>query len=121
MLNFSEYHIHINQLIQAALKAADPETAVSNQIRLKNQTLTIANHQFDCTKGKIYLVSVGKASQPMAQAAIDTLGDKLHRGIVIGKEKAVFPSNPAVTTFEASHPVSDQRGVDATTAVSNLF
>ncbi len=121
MLSFDNYHAHVDRLIQAALNAVDPETAVSTHLHLQNQILTIANHQFDCAKGNVYFVSVGKASQPMAQAVIDKLGDKLHRGIVIGKEKAVFPFSPAVTTFAASHPVSDQRSVDATTAVYNLL
>ncbi len=115
------YHTHIDQLIQAALAAADPETAVSTHLHRQNQTITIANHHFDLSKGKVHLISVGKASVPMAKAAVSILGNQLHRGIVITKQLDDTLQSPTLTYFEASHPISDQRSVDATTAVYTLL
>ncbi|MCP5101187.1 MAG: DUF4147 domain-containing protein, partial [Chloroflexi bacterium] len=129
-LRFTQHQSHINVLIQAALAAANPATAVSTHIQKINTNLIIANQSFPLNQGNIYLISVGKASIPMAHAAAEIMAGSLHTGIVI--TKAGQPSDnataaqlgtqhPHITIHQAAHPVSDERCVHATTAVSTLL
>ncbi|RYZ77452.1 MAG: DUF4147 domain-containing protein, partial [Proteobacteria bacterium] len=62
---------------------------------------------------RIKMFAVGKASEAMAKAVIEQLGDRLDSGLVIVKEiqNLTFPKN--VRTFESSHPVPDQRSLEA--------
>jgi len=61
-----------NTIVQAALKAAMPDTAVRRALQ-----------DFTCPQGKLVLVAAGKAAWQMAKAAADLLGGRIHDGIVI--------------------------------------
>jgi hydroxypyruvate reductase len=67
----------------------------------------------------MFIVGAGKAGAPMAEAAAEMLGDRLHAGMVIVKDGHLGdwrpdsrPGLPYQLDFmEAGHPVPDQRGV----------
>ena len=61
-------------IMQEALKAVLPDQAVARALEKK---------QFG--SGKIVLVSIGKAGWQMAKTAVDILGSKLSKGIVVTK------------------------------------
>ncbi|MCA9936124.1 MAG: glycerate-2-kinase family protein, partial [Anaerolineales bacterium] len=134
-LHYPDYPDHINQLIEAALAAADPATAVQRHLHWNGRTLAIGQpiiHTHHPSDGRIYLISVGKAAVPMALAAAQTLGERLHAGVIIAKRgEHDWQSDIAGTLLEerrddfplytASHPLSDEIGVQATTAVHDLL
>ena len=129
-LTFSHYPTHVRVLVEAALAAADPATAVSNHIQKNDTHITVADQSYPLNQGNIYLISVGKASVPMAQAAAAIIGNDLFAGIVITKagqqsdtsaSTQLKTDHPAITIYEAAHPVSDESSVKATTAVSSLL
>ena len=123
-LQFSHYRNHIDELVYAALDAADPETAVSRHLKRQNQTLIINNQEyFDLTQGRLLLVSVGKAALPMLDAASAIIGDGLTAGIAVTKviPPEYQPTHPAIQIHRGSHPVSSQESIDATTAVHHFL
>lgn len=113
----------IQPLLTAALAAADPAKAVARHLHRQAQQLVVDGQRYDVKNGRLFLISVGKASLPMAQAAAAILGDLLTAGIVITKKGAEQATShqPQLTTFLAAHPVADQSSITATTAVRHLL
>jgi len=92
-------------IIQAALHAAMPDTAVK-------EALT----QLKAKGGKLILIAAGKAAWQMAKAASDVLGAKISTGVVVTKYEHVKGELPGLTCFEAGHPVPDDNSFKATAA-----
>jgi glycerate 2-kinase len=119
------------QILDQAIRAVDPYTAVRSHFRVldHNATLEIGsekNATSRCLKDfdKIVVVSFGKASSAMATAVVQQLnGIELEKieiyGAVICKddhgteEEETVLSSYGIKTMMASHPVPDERSVDA--------
>ncbi len=65
-------------------------------------------------KGRLILVSIGKAGYQMAKTASLCLGDKVDSGIVITKYGHGGDSLPNIEICEASHPVLDENTILST-------
>ncbi|MEM7334155.1 MAG: DUF4147 domain-containing protein [Chloroflexota bacterium] len=113
----------IETIFNSALLAVDPNTAVSQNLTRKPDQLEIANQTVSISSNRrLFLVSAGKASIPMAQAALNILGDSLYKGAVLTKEGIAYPSFPEnVQFFMGSHPVSSQKSIDATNQIGKLL
>lgn len=99
----------------AALAAVEPGAAVARALASGAVALPTPG------EGRVLLVAVGKAADPMARAAVDGLGGAIAAGVVITKDGHLtgpFPS--PIEAFEAAHPVPDARGVAATERVLDL-
>jgi hydroxypyruvate reductase len=130
---FENYRQHIDSLITAALKAADPAAAVNRSLKRQGSKLIAGQHTFDLRSGKVYLVGVGKAATAMSEAAANILGPYLFQGIIISKRESaertesdakwsVPNSRPGqLRHFLAGHPVSDKDGLYATAAVIEML
>ena len=91
------------EIAAAAVKAADPYRTVCGALKEKlpwDRAFTV--------------FSIGKAAVPMAQAAADTLGGRIKRGLVVTKygHTGDFAS-PYFEVIEAAHPVSDGNSLRA--------
>ncbi|MHC1786934.1 MAG: glycerate kinase [Christensenellales bacterium] len=93
-----------NTIIQAALKAAQPDTAVQE---------ALLDIELD-ERGRLILVALGKAAWQMAKAASAALGDRLSGGIVITKYGHLGGPLPRIQLREAGHPVPDENSFSAT-------
>lgn len=94
-----------DQIIAAALHAAQPDTAVAKALE-----------QADFGTGRLILVAAGKAAWQMAKAASDSLKDRIEGGVVITKYDHSKGEIANFTIFEAGHPVPDEnsfRGAQA--------
>jgi len=114
----------IARVLAAAIHAADPAAAIARHMQRRSEHLTIAGREDDLTRLKrILLIAFGKASLPMAQAAAGILADRLTAGLVIPKsEKPQSKINiPKSTIFPASHPVPDERNLQAAQAAIDLL
>lgn len=94
-----------DQIIQAALRAALPDTAVKRALE-----------HADFGTGRLVLVAVGKAAWQMAKAASDSLGSRIADGVVITKYDHSKGDLPRLRIFEAGHPVPDENSFLATQA-----
>lgn len=124
-----DYPNHLNQIIKAALAAADPAASVGRYLSLDGDIVQIDSFSKDMSKGRVYLIGFGKAAISMGSAAASILDKKLSKSILIAKggrldvrggrqTEADLPPN--IQVYYASHPVSDARGVLATAQVKKL-
>lgn len=114
----------IAELQRAALGAADPREAIFRRVQRVGHTLMAADRAIDLSQaGRIFLVAVGKAAAPMADALIDLLDDDLSAGIVVTRygQAGDFQPPAKVQVIEASHPVPDENSIAAARAIERLL
>ena len=97
------------RIIDRALKAAQPDTAVRKAL----SDIDLG------AKHRVLLIAIGKAAWQMAAAALGALGDRVEGGVVITKHgHSLGPLHP-LQVFEAGHPVPDEHTLTATRAALN--
>lgn len=94
-----------NTIIQAALHAALPDTAVEKALK-----------ELPPVSGKLVLIAAGKAAWQMAHAAYVQLGERIHSGVVITKHGHAMGAIGPLDIREAGHPVPDRDSYSATAA-----
>jgi len=129
--SFEEPRAHIQPLIDAALEAANPASAVRRHLRKEGRQLLPGSYRFNLDQGRVFLIAAGKAALNMGRAALEILGDDVWAGVIITKKTA--PGSPRqyvanagrrrnnLAIFEAGHPVSDRSGLRATERAVNLL
>lgn len=90
-------------ILREAIAAVQPEAAVTRALA-----------QLPPCHGRRILVAVGKAACPMASAALQALGGRVHAGIVITKHGHGVPLPAPLQVLEAGHPVPDAATYAAT-------
>lgn len=114
----------VAQIFQAALKAVDPQTAVFRSLSQTNTYLQIGSQQIPLEDNtRLFLVSVGKASNSMARAAISVLGKRIVQGIIISKEGGgkTAVRSPNITHYQAGHPIANEASFSAARAVKKML
>jgi glycerate 2-kinase len=106
-------------VLRAALDAVEPAAAVRAALQVDGHTLRVANTSFELRR--VVVVGAGKASAPMA-AELERLipADVPVQGSVTVRYGYGVPTQ-RITIREASHPVPDQAGVEATRAIADLL
>jgi len=109
-----------NLIAKAALRAADPEEALLRHVRVTDGVLFAGKtrYRLDALR-TIYVVGAGKACAPMARAIEKLLGKRIGESCVIVKDEHTLPLK-RIKLREASHPVPDQRGVDAAARIAEI-
>ncbi len=106
----------LHTIMQAALAAVDPYTAVHRYLRRDHDTLQIATtppHTLDLRHyARIWVLGAGKATAPMAHALEEILGEALTGGIIVVKYDHGLPLQK-IEVREAGHPVPDEKGLQA--------
>lgn len=107
----------LTRILSTALEAVDPASLVRHH--LVNMTLPAPE--------RVFLLALGKAAQPMAEAAADTLGDPAatlvitKHALASGRAKISVEADleppTRFTVLEAGHPVPDHRSLLAGLAV----
>ena len=100
----------LREILGAGLAAADPADAVWRSLAVEGGVVTVDGRAFQ--PGSVSVVAAGKAAGPMARAAVEVLGDRISRGIVVTKD-GHEPGPEVLETVFASHPEPDERGVEA--------
>ncbi len=108
------------QILQAALAAVDPASAVRRHVARHGDTLQIGDRQYDLRHyRRILVVGAGKASGAMAHALEEVLGDRIDAGCVNVKDGYTAPTR-RIRLHEASHPVPDERGLRGAQEIARL-
>lgn len=115
----------ICQVLAAAINRADASSCIENNVYLDGNKLIIAPTVYDLTNyHRIFVIGAGKAVVPMTTAIYKILGNRIKSGIVITKDGYVDPASFAlqnrVKIIQASHPVPDQRNLDASAQIITL-
>lgn len=115
------------EIMAAALRAADPANAVRQHLRRDGNTIVVGGRAYPGVR-RVVIVGAGKAGAPMAQAAIEILGDAVAGGLVIVKEGHLGDQragsrnpSPGPLILEAAHPVPDERGAQAAARMAELL
>ena len=98
-------------IIEHALKAVDPYTAVKRLVRVTYDELSVGRLKIDLSQvGNVYAVGAGKATLPIARALEEILEGRLTKGVIIVKhgQKA---SLKRVQVIEGGHPIPDTSGL----------
>jgi glycerate 2-kinase len=108
--------------LQAALRAADPQTILDRTLKLDGRTLRVCSETFDLSMfTRIVVIGGGKAAGGMALALERILGNKITAGIVnIPDNLAPIPPCQRVGLHRASHPIPSQEGVKGVKMMLNL-
>jgi len=112
------------QIRMAALEAVNPALAVRRFLHCDGMRVYLNEKNWALGEmTRVFIVAVGKASVPMAEAAVEILGQHLSAGIVVTKyEHAIGHALPtSVNVFETGHPVPDAQGIVASQAVVKLL
>lgn len=107
-------------IYQDVLGAVGARRLTGDCLRLVDGILLAGDLRFDLTAfERVFVVGAGKAAVGMAEAAVDVLGPRIARGIVVTKDghgRAV----PGLEVMEAGHPVPDSRSLAAGEAIGQL-
>jgi glycerate 2-kinase len=111
----------VADLLQSALAAVNPATAVMRQVRRQDDILKIGDRQYDLNRyDHVYVVGGGKAAAPMAQSIETILGDRLTAGVLNVKYGYTAPTRVIVLN-QAGHPIPDERGVEGVDHMLHLL
>jgi hydroxypyruvate reductase len=107
----------INKVMNASLSAADPESAVSSQIKLHDNTIKIGNRNYRLAEiNQIYTVAIGKAAVGMTCAVKSSLKELVAGGFIISKQD--FPQimkglGDSFVFKRGNHPVPGQQSLSS--------
>ena len=127
MLSYQDYRQHVEQLMVAAVAAADPAESVRRVLHREQNIIHIGDLTYDLNLGQVYVLSVGKAAASMIEPVINLLEDDLHAAVVISKKGSETAKNlagrdhPALTVLEGNHPVSGAESIRATQLVMQML
>jgi hydroxypyruvate reductase len=116
----------ICRVLAAAIHRADAGANIKNKVSLDADTLNIDKLSFDLNAyHRIFVLGVGKAAVPMAEAAREILGNRIYSGMVITKDGYTGTrSNLQQNQFEliqAGHPVPDLRNIASSSRLITLI
>lgn len=97
----SDARDHLMGAYQAAVAAVDGRDAVQRALAEEP------------VEGPVRVAAVGKAAGSMMAGALDVLGNDLLTGLVIHPDGTPVPSARQLTVLAASHPVPDERSLQA--------
>ncbi len=109
------------QALQAALQAVDPGQAVRRHLRRAGSVLHVADAAYDLTRGRLYVLALGKAAYPMAQAVAEQVAGLPYQGLIVTKDGYGGPPIPGFDLHYAGHPVPDARSLEAAGKVRRLL
>lgn len=117
-------HEHLKLIQAAVLRAVDPYPAVQYYFTRTGNILCVGDCIWNFDEvARIILIAVGKAAVPMAQAAVDGIGDAPLIGVVVTKDEHATCHNLPKTLHvtEAGHPIPNMTGLAATEAVADML
>jgi hydroxypyruvate reductase len=111
----------LREIFSAALEAADPKSALLGCLRIEDDLLIYGGKELDLNAfGEIVVVGAGKATAPMAEGAEEIFGDRITKGVIIVKD-GHRGNLRRVEQIEASHPLPNRAGVEATTRLLGML
>jgi glycerate 2-kinase len=112
----------LSTILRAALAAVEPGQAVRTALRCEGQRLLVGDHAYELGGlRRVLVIGAGKASAPMAAELERLIPVEVHvEGSVTVRYGYGVPTE-RVTIREASHPVPDQAGVEATRVIAELL
>lgn len=117
----------VSRVLEAALQAVDPATAIHHWVGLQDNTLVVNGREYPLRNyTHIFIFGIGKAAVPMGYTVAGILGSHFTAGILLTKEG--YAKTPAINEtlsgfiiIEAGHPLPDERGLRGASLISALL
>lgn len=109
----------LKKVFRYALERVDPCRLVLDNLRLDSDSncLYINNESFHLDEyAKIHVIAVGKGAPFLFEGLDRVLGSRISGGVVVSLEEHAF-LHPRVAFCAGSHPIPDQKSLDAGRAV----
>lgn len=106
----------IETIYRSAVNAVLPQTVLPEAISVEGNRLSIAGETIDLDQCPVYVIAFGKAAGEMTATVAAIPGMQLSGAIAVVKSTSAL-TNPNVRIVQGSHPVPDQRSLDAGAAV----
>jgi len=107
-------------IIEYALTAADPCSAVHHLMQLDGEMLTVGELTLDLSEyERIFILGAGKASRGIAQALEEKLGDRIADGLFVLKNGDEVELKHASVIY-AAHPIPDENSYRGARALMEL-
>jgi glycerate 2-kinase len=108
------------EIFYKALHAVQPDDAIRRHCKYEDKTLFIGNRGYHLPRFKnVFVIGAGKAGAPMAAAIEDLVGERVTEGIVTVKYGHCSDLS-RIKLMEAAHPLPDENGRRAASAIYNL-
>src|SRR5262249_51915538 len=108
-------------ITERVLHRLDAYQRIKSIMKRDRDILTIGTRSWDLsTKPNVYLTGAGKASNHMAMAIDEILGDRLTRGIAIVKIAEDTDRFHRTEVHEGGHPIPNEAGHRASLAILEL-
>jgi len=111
---------HVLEAAEAAIRSVMPESLFRSKVRVTGSILHVLNDAFDLDGfSEIYVIGGGKASVEMVAQLNNMLGERISGGEVAAKVDGELKVG-AVRINPASHPVPNERSLEATQRIIEL-
>ncbi len=127
MIRYADYRQHVAELVMAALSGADPQQAVREHLIKKDRILHVGDMTYNLDRGRVFVLSVGKAAVAMIHPVIEVLEDDLHSALVICKKGSDVcrtfsgQDHDNLAIMEGNHPISGLDSVNATKTAGDML
>lgn len=112
MISTSELRETALKIFHQTLAAIDAETVVKSHLRLSGDLLSVGDGIYDLSKfSRLLVIAIGKASEPMARAAEQVLGERITDGLVVSN--AVIGESPKLPVMIGGHPLPNAASLEA--------
>ncbi len=109
--------IDLLKILYKAIEAVDPYNCVKEYMKRDNSHLFIGDELYDLSCFKhIYVVGMGKAAIPMAEAVYDILGERVEGYLNAPKDEVIGN----LICHKAGHPIPDEDGVEGAKFIWDL-
>jgi glycerate 2-kinase len=113
---------HAIEIFRAALAAADAGNAVRRHLSVQAGSIKAGGLRLPLKNvDRVFLIAAGKAAVQMAATVEEIIGTRLTHGIAVTKHGHATSTLRRVEIIEARHPIPDQAGVRASTAIRALL
>lgn len=106
-------------IIESAYEAIDTRKIIDDNLKIKEDSLIIADQVFDLKKfDRIFVFGFGKTSSVAVEEIEKVLGDKINGGIVL--DKKINENHKYVKAYVCAHPLPKEQNVVASKEVVKL-
>lgn len=110
----------VKEIFNKALQAVHPSSLIRENVQLKENILTVGGKIWSLKSGQnIHVIATGKAAGTMSRAMEEVLGNRLKSGVAIAPAGSKTKTS-IVHQLEGSHPVPDNKSVEATKKLLDL-
>lgn len=108
----TKIHEDVLEVLEAGLRAADPEASVRSTISRRGDVVCVLDECFDATK-RIHAVGFGKASLGMSLGVESALGELVTGGVVIVPTLNSSRLPEKIEVVEGEHPIPGDKTLQA--------